>query len=310
MSTGFALIDRPNVNYTQGQALRRGGQKPVGLAVIHTFETAPDTLPPDMSAETGLAYLRSRDTPGCYHRLADSDSRIPIYPFEWETWHCKYTNRWSDGFCMATQAHRWEDLTPAFADALLLNCARDVAAFFQWMAREHAVKVPIRWLSREDALAKQPGMTMHRLTDPWRRKDPGFGTSSPRGRQFLQMVGDLVGSTDIAVIKDPLHPGLLLDGDFGEYTIKALQRALNNVGEDAGPDDGVFGERTKKAYQHWLARCGFYGGRIDGDFGCMSRKAEQLWLASHLLYNETISCKRDGLVVYALQQALNKGKIS
>lgn len=312
MATGYAMIDRPNPNYTQGQAVRRGGNVPVGLAVIHTFEIAPDIIPPDLSAESGLAYLRSRSTPGCYHRLSDADSRLPLYPFSWETWHCAPTNKWSNGFCMATQAHLWAQLPAAHRENLLRNCARDVAAFIAWMKDERGVVVPIRWIDRDAALAKQPGLTMHRITDPTRRSDPGFLPASTTGRLFLEMVGDYSRTPgEIPISRDHLRPGLLLDGDFGEYTIKALQQALRGVGEDVGPIDGDFGPRTKGAYQHWLARCGFYGGRIDGDFGCMSITAEQRWLHSHRLYNELpFDCARDGYVVYALQQALNLGRIS
>lgn len=307
--TGYALVDDPNPFYTQGRPTRRDGNVPVGLGVIHTFEIAPDMLPPDMSAESGLKILRSRTNAGCYHRLCDSDSRLPLYPFEWETWHCRITNKWSNGFCMATQAHRWGDITQHHAEMLLLNCARDVAAWVGWMKDERGVAVPIRWIDLNAAMRKEPGLTMHRITDPSRRTDPGFLPTSRTGNRFLQMVGDLVGTEEVPVNPDWGWPGLLVDGVFGRYTVKALQRALAVAGTDVGPADGDFGPRTRRAYQSWLKRRGFYPGRIDGDFGCMSIAAEQRWLHSVDLYIRGIDCDRGFWTVRGLQYALNKGLV-
>lgn len=308
--TGYALLDEPNKRYTQGQAVRRGGNKPVGLAVIHTFEITADWFPPDLSAESGLRYLQTRTTPGCYHRLSDADSRLPLYPFEYETWHCAPTNKWSNGFCMATQANSWPKLPADHAERLLLNCARDVAAFIAWMD-DRGVKVPIKWIDRDAALGKQPGLTMHRITDPSRRHDPGFLPTSRTGQKFLTMVGDLVGNDEeVAVQPDVNRPGLLVDGDFQTFTIKALQRALWAANTDVGPADGDFGVRSKKAYQTLLKRRGWYGGRIDGDFGCLSVSAEQRYLHSLGFYRGDIDCDRGTLTIKALQNALNKDKIA
>lgn len=142
------------------------------------------------------------------------------------------------------------------------------------------------------------------------RQMPGASTRCP-GDHTTAMIARGEFTASRTRPPQPAPSRLLLDGDFGEYTIKALQRALAGVGEDVGPVDGDFGKRTKTAYQRWLMRCGFYSGHLDGDFGCMSIEAEQRWLHSHDLYNEMpFDCARDGFVIYALQRALNLGRIS
>lgn len=67
---------------------------------------------------------------------------------------------------------------------------------------------------------------------------------------------------------------LVVDGDFGGLSVRALQAVIPG----GLRVDGDFGPVTKRAVQTWLKGLGYYGGLIDGDFGSMSVKALQSFL--------------------------------
>ena len=314
MATGYALIDRPNPFYVQGRPTRRNGATVAGLAVIHTAENAPDLHGDDIGAEAVVKYLQTRKTPGCYHTISDADSTIRAYPYAWETWQCRWTNNWSNGFSMATEAGAWDRMDPVRRDAVLRNCASAVVDFIEW-CDDRGVHVPVRWIDRGAAMRRERGLITHGETDPTRRTDPGFGPSLRA--QFLQMVGDLASSPSrppvVVVVPSGPQPGTLglaADGAFGPVTVRALQTALGRVGEQPGPVDGVFGPRTAAAHQRWLIRCGFYRGALDGDFGPESTKAEQRWLRSHRHYPGLIDGERGPVTIAGLQLALNARRIA
>lgn len=73
---------------------------------------------------------------------------------------------------------------------------------------------------------------------------------------------------------------LLVDGDFGELTVKAYQLLLSpeSVGDYDGLIDGVFGELSVMAEQRWLTGLGYYHGRIDGVRGEMTIGSLQSFL--------------------------------
>ena len=76
------------------------------------------------------------------------------------------------------------------------------------------------------------------------------------------------------------NANLLVDGDFGKVTVRALQELLKGIDQYTGYIDGDFGKMTKTSAQKWLKQVGHYTGRIDGDFGSMSVKALQSFLVA------------------------------
>lgn len=76
------------------------------------------------------------------------------------------------------------------------------------------------------------------------------------------------------------HANLLVDGDFGKLTVKALQELLKGIDLYTGYIDGDFGKMTKTATQKWLKAVGHYSGRIDGDFGPISVRGLQSFLVA------------------------------
>lgn len=103
------------------------------------------------------------------------------------------------------------------------------------------------------------------------------------------------------------HANLLVDGDFGKVTVKALQELLKGIDLYTGYIDGDFGKMTKTAVQKWLKQGGHYTGYIDGDFGPMSVRALQSFLVSkgELPNKAYIDGRWGNVSAKALQRYLN-----
>lgn len=190
-----------------------------------------------------------------------------------------------------------------------------------WIFETHPT-VPMRLATDSRPGTSSHGISYHRLgCDPYRvegglRYSNAYGKVCPGSARIAQipgLLGGVIRGLVPASRRDEARaPLLLVDGDFGPYTIRALQRALRGVGEYLYAIDGDFGPESAKAYQRWLIRCGFYRFAVDGDFGYHSTLAEQRWLRSHGLYGppRPLHGRRDGETIAALQAALNRGVIS
>ncbi|WP_194521983.1 N-acetylmuramoyl-L-alanine amidase [Cellulosimicrobium sp. JZ28] len=201
----FYGLDHPNRRSPQIGNPRRGGTSPSGTIVIHTAECAADLVGPDTSAEGVANYLTNRTTPGSYHRIVDSDSVVKYAPLGYETWHCRFTNRWSIGISFAVQAHMWAQYPPAFVTAILRQGARTTAAAIRDLKTYWGIDVPLVRITREQALARRPGFIGHGETDPTRRSDPG--PAFPWAR-FLDMVRAELTGTPTASPTAPAAPPL------------------------------------------------------------------------------------------------------
>jgi len=73
------------------------------------------------------------------------------------------------------------------------------------------------------------------------------------------------------------HPGLFVDGDFGEQTITALQTFLTCTAPI--PNSSNFTRVIQGSLQLYLERKGFPVGGIDGDVGPGTVKALQRYLS-------------------------------
>lgn len=201
----FYGLDHPNRRSPQIGNPRRGGTSPSGTIVIHTAECAADLVGEDTSAEGVARYLTERTTPGSYHRIVDSDSVVKYAPLGYETWHCRFTNRWSIGISFAVQAHMWAHYPPEFVTAILRQGARTTAAAIRDLKTYWGIDVPLARISREQALARRPGFIGHGETDPTRRSDPG--PAFPWAR-FLDMVRAELTGTPTTSPTPPVAPPL------------------------------------------------------------------------------------------------------
>ena len=314
----FFLLTHPNPNLRNYNPVRRNGAKPSGVVVLHTGENATDMIGVDSGAENVARFLSTRSTYGSYHDLVDSDSTVFCVPWEYEAFHCIYTNNHSVGISAAIQLKHWDVMPKDRRDAILRRMAESAAQYAKWLKRTRGIEIPARWLTRAEALAGTPGFVEHGRTDPWRRSDPWDRDSDEAAdfmRYYIAALGGGGGGTSPVVVPTTPKPkpvtgewpdvDLWVDGALGPVTIKAWQRLMASIGKYEGLIDGIFGPVTARAMQSWLRGLNFYGGWIDGHFGPLSVKGLQSFLRSKSLYSGRIDGLRGPLTVKAEQQYLN-----
>lgn len=319
-SSGIAywLLTYPNRNVPGGNYSnpRRNGRTPSGVVVLHTGENATDMVGVDSGAENVARFLTSRSTYGSYHVLVDSDSTVPVLPWELEAYHCIYTNNHSVGISAGIQLRHWDTMPANRRDGILRRMATAAADFAKWVKRVHGITVPARWLTRAEALAGVPGFIEHGRTDPWRRSDP-WDRDSDEAADFMRYyIGALGGGgtgTRVPVVPKPkpnpdVWPAvpLLVDGIRGPVTIRAWQTLLASIGKYEGLIDGVWGPVSVKASQSWLRGLGRYRGWIDGHDGPLTIRALQGFLTAKGHYKGLLDGIRGPLTAAAEQAYLNQ----
>lgn len=149
--------------------------KLTGCIVVHTAESTPDTAGPDTGAENVANFIRTRSTPGSYHKLSDSDSRIQLVRFDDEAYgDGTGSNPWAIHISAATQAAQWLKLPQAWRDACVANMAKDAADAARHIKAKEGITVPARRISKAQSDNGLPGFIPHGDRDPGRRTDPGF----------------------------------------------------------------------------------------------------------------------------------------
>lgn len=190
---------------------------------------------------------------------------------------------------------------------------RSLAALWKWARDTHKIKNQIakNTLTNDNS----SGLSWHRLGVEGNFKGrPGLASISYGGIRYSKAKGKECpgdakinqipeifalanGNTSPPVIKPtapskpkpPVTAGkswpkakLLVDGDFGKLSVKALQTMLkghpNKSVRYTGLVDGSMGSMTVKSVQRWLKWLGKYDGLIDGSFGPMTVKALQKFL--------------------------------
>lgn len=111
----------------------------------------------------------------------------------------------------------------------------------------------------------------------------------------------------------PVKDTLTVDGVFGVKTVTFLQKALQKRGYYKGYDlDGDFGYYSKRELQRYLRALGYYGTSwlLDGWFGVQSTKALQTYLRKLGYYTTDYIIDGDWgkYTTMALQKALNAEK--
>lgn len=191
---GYYLLDHPNPNYAQCQRVRRNGALVSGVVDIHTSESVPDWVAPDLGAEGVARYIGTRSDPGSYHVIVDGDSTILMAPWSYECWHDRFTNNHAVGISIATQAHKWADAPAAWREAAIRRAAEAAADFARWLKATRGIDVPARWLTQAEAHARVPGFVRHGTSDPTRRSDP-WPANAPEGALFLDHYRAALGAT-------------------------------------------------------------------------------------------------------------------
>lgn len=165
------LDDHPNRNLPQQRARR---DKPSGVIVVHTAESALDQSGEDTGAEGVARYISVRTSYGSYHRLADSDSVVAVARFEMTTYgDGTGSNDHAIHISFACRAADWPKMSARRRAAFIENGARAAAEAADWLREHHGITVPARQITRPQSDARVPGFISHGARDPGRRTDPG-----------------------------------------------------------------------------------------------------------------------------------------
>ena len=170
MTMGFYLFDHPPAS---PQYRRPRRQVLSGAIGWHTTEGALDRIAPDTGAENVAAYIARRTDPGSYHAIHDSDSSVLMLPDDAEAFHVAADgiNRWTVGQAAAMRTTDWHPDDPA-TQAIIGRMA--AWAVDHWRRNGFDPRACARWLTRDEVLARKPGMFLHGTvqgdrTDAWLR---------------------------------------------------------------------------------------------------------------------------------------------
>ena len=156
MSTGYEMLDNPNVDWPQGGYPRRGGFTPSGTCILHTSEGGWTA---GVTALTRL--VRTRASYGCYHAACDWQDLAFYYPWEWEAWQDTETNPWAVGIAAACKTTDWAIMPADVWDGYLRNMAKLAANFVRYMRATYNIDPPRRRITGAEARAGIPGFCAH-----------------------------------------------------------------------------------------------------------------------------------------------------
>lgn len=250
---GIYLLDHPPARDQWRSRTRR----PTGLTVIHTAENVTDKVGPDTGAEAVAGFIRGRSTPGCYHDLADSDSRLQLAPYEVACYHDGTgSNPFSLSISFALAAGDWSRLPGVKADAFLRNGAQAFAQQQAWLKRMGYPTTPIRRVSKADSSNGAAGFIGHGERDPGRRSDPGRDFNWDRFMQFCREATG--GGAAPPAPGQPPATGrpVIRRGSNGEH-VRALQDRLKRVYRTYAGHlvvDGDFGPGTEEVVKEFQRR--------------------------------------------------------
>lgn len=149
-------------------------EAPSGVCVVHTAENIPDFIGIDAGAEGVANFIRTRDNPGSYHDLADSDSCINLVDYDCEAFHDGTgSNRHSYGVSIATRAAVWPNTPITWRDGAIQQAAAAASRYAHWLRGRRGIVIPARRINRTQSEARTPGFISHAERDPARRTDPG-----------------------------------------------------------------------------------------------------------------------------------------
>ncbi|WP_054953102.1 peptidoglycan recognition protein family protein [Flaviflexus massiliensis] len=301
------LLEARKQRTPQWNRARRHNSVPSGVCVIHTAE--------GNGANNVLDWILTRSDYGSYHRLCDATSTLKLAPWSGETFHCRFTNPHSVGISAAVKAADWPALYKAGTGQKIIDRMAIEAADFVTYMKGRGVTVPVKRISRAEALAKKPGFLAHEDTDPGRRTDPGkdfdWDYFFERIRHHLGQTTATtpapapVVSTGLTLPKkgEPYY-GRVIDGQPGPYTYAALQQFLADRQYYDRVVDGDPGPYTWRGMQQFLADRNFYDRVIDGQPGHYTYAGLQRFLQANGWYKRVIDGQPGVYTWRALQDYL------
>ena len=158
-----------------GHPQRRGGSSAIRVIGIHTTENDPS---PAVTLNVARWQAYTAPDPSSYHVLADSDHLVRTVLDTQVAFHIAGFNTPSLGLSFGTRAALWGRY-PDWDEAALLNGAEQAR---EWVEK---YDIPVRWITRAQALNGESGFVRHSVMDPDRRGDPGRGFPS---QTFFDMI--------------------------------------------------------------------------------------------------------------------------
>ena len=247
----------------QRQFRERRGSKPMqAVVVVHTAENNPDLHGVDNGAENVADFIRTRTSYGSYHVVGDRDTIIRLQTNNLTVYHDTSSNNWSTSLSGAMQGVNWSSLTGTLREQWIESFVTMMVIQGQDLQRRGVGLPAARLLSRSQAHATgASGFIGHGHMDPSRRSDPGrdFPWTEILKRyaeavktEYRPSIGSLrQGSTGSLVETlqqniNRLFPSanLVVDGDFGPATDKAVRKLQATLGVDP---DGIVGPNTRDA---------------------------------------------------------------
>lgn len=295
----YLLFNKPQ-RLAQVNRQRRHKSTPSGVCVIHTAEGS--------GANNVANYILNRTSYGSYHRIIDASTTVKLAPWSAETFHCRYTNPHSVGISAATFAANWNSLYKQPGDPghrIIDRMAIEAADFVRYMKKTHKTTVPVKRITRSDALNKKPGFLAHGDTDPGRRTDPGAQFD---WTYFFARINHHLGNTPSTPSKPtpskpaPTPTAIKLPKSHKDTAgIQAYVRALGygsvrayQQGQRYMPGlkvDNEWGPLTQKhcewvatlqrALNKWKAVIKLGKTKVDGDYGPFATKCVDAVIASN-----------------------------
>ena len=167
---GAYLIDNPPVRSQFSTRTRR----PTGLIVIHTAESVIDNVGPDTGAESVANFIRTRNSPGSYHDLVDSDSIINLVPYHLAAYQDGTgSNPFALSISFACRTTDWNTMGASKRAAFICNGAEAFRRQRDWLFSKGYPVAKDRRISKLQSDNSVAGCISHGERDPGRRTDPG-----------------------------------------------------------------------------------------------------------------------------------------
>lgn len=227
----MAYLDEHHPRTRQFRPRRRSAS---GIIVVHTAESAPDTVANDSGAEGVAAFIAGRNDFGSYHRICDSDTIVDLIRFNMVAYgDGTGSNEHAIHISAATQAHRWPSLPDDWVEATIMNMARAAHEASDYIESVHNIRIPAKRVSRHVSDIPGEGFISHAERDPERRTDPGAGFP---WNPFLGMYADLERGKPPTI--KPVSP---TRGSKVDETLRLINRSLSVLEDTKGR-----GERGKQ----------------------------------------------------------------
>lgn len=224
------------------------------VIAVHTAESFLDLIGADTGAE-GVARFQSQTArASSYHRIVDSDSTVICLPDDAVAFGVGSFNSPTLHVSLALRATDWNLANKEVVRRRELALTRAAHVVADWSLRHG---IPIRRISRNQALGGSWGLVAHGDMDPTRRTDPG--PSFPWAR-FMAMATALTVPTTLPGRKEYDVPPTVLRGSTGK-TVRKLQGLL-----------------LANGHQLSGGNCG-----VDGDFGASTEERLRIHQTAHLL---------------------------